>query len=103
MEKQSKKIWIWNHYATNMFFNQNGRHYNLAKQLIKAGYDVTVFCANTFHGSDRIVKAEDGLFTEKEIDSIKFVFIKTPKYIKNLLPSRISLLKTWKNSMAIFI
>jgi len=78
-----KKIWIWNHYATSMFFNKNGRHYNYAKQLINAGYDATIFCANTFHGSEKTVEIDGGLFSEKEIGSIKFVFVKVPKYNGN--------------------
>ena len=32
-----KKVWIWNHYATNTYFDQGGRHYNFAKFLAEAG------------------------------------------------------------------
>ena len=38
-----KNVWIWNHYATNMFFDQAGRHYWFAENLIKEGYKPTIF------------------------------------------------------------
>lgn len=37
-----KKVWIWNHYATNMFFDQAGRHYWFSKYLIENGYKPTI-------------------------------------------------------------
>ena len=43
------KIWILNHYATDMYFDGGGRHQSLAKYLIKLGHDVKIFCANTVH------------------------------------------------------
>lgn len=46
-----KRIWIWNHYATDMFFNKGGRHYWFAENLIKKGYETTIFCASTRHNS----------------------------------------------------
>lgn len=30
-----KTVWIWNHYATNMFNDQAGRHFWFAKNLKK--------------------------------------------------------------------
>jgi len=45
-----KRIWLINHYATNMYFNKGGRHYWFAKNLLENGYVPTVFCANTRHG-----------------------------------------------------
>ncbi|WP_318506969.1 hypothetical protein [Bacillus sp. T3] len=47
-----KNIWIWNHYATNMYIDQAGRHYWLAENLIKQGYNPTIFCASTVHNSN---------------------------------------------------
>jgi hypothetical protein len=37
-----KNIWIWNHYATSMHFNEGGRHYCFAKYLILKGYKVKI-------------------------------------------------------------
>ena len=32
-----------NHYATNSYFNKGGRHYWFAENLIKSGYQPTIF------------------------------------------------------------
>ena len=38
-----KKIWILNHYATNMYFDNGGRHYSLAKYMINQNKDIEIF------------------------------------------------------------
>ncbi|MFA5450382.1 MAG: glycosyltransferase family 4 protein [Dehalococcoidales bacterium] len=82
-EDMKKNIWLWNHYATNMYFDQGGRHYWLAKYLIKDGYDATVFCANTKHNSDEIIDTEGKKYIIKETNGIPFVFVKTSPYKGN--------------------
>jgi len=78
-----KKIWIMNHYATDMFENKGGRHFWFAKNLMKHGYNPTVFCANTFHQK----KEEIDLGKEKckilYSDEIPFMFIKTKASVSN--------------------
>ena len=71
------KIWLMNHYATSMYKDRAGRHYWFAKQLIKKGYDVTVFCATTFLNGNGTIDTNGKLFTVKEVDNIPFVFVKT--------------------------
>jgi len=78
-----KRIWLWNHYATEMYSNRYGRHFNLAKYLIKAGFDVTIFCADRFHSSSDRIDLGNSFFIEETVDSIKFIFIKTPDYSGN--------------------
>ena len=87
-----KKIWIMNHYATSMFFNKGGRHYWFAENLIKSGYEPTIFCANTRHNREDIVKIHEGKYSRMIAENIPFVFIKTVRYsgngrqrIKNML------------------
>lgn len=77
-------IWIFNHYASNMFVDGAGRHQSLAKYLIKMGHDVTIFCANTIHGREDCVQIDDGL-SRCEIgpDGVKYVFIRTIEYHNN--------------------
>lgn len=80
----SKKIWIWNHYASDMYRNKGGRHYWFAKKLIEKNYDVTIFCSNTFHNSDDIIPIDSGDLYKTDIsDKIKFVFIKTSSFDGN--------------------
>lgn len=70
------KIWLMNHYATGMYKNKAGRHYWFAKQLLKSGYDVTVFSATTFQNKDEI-DTNGELYTVNSVDNIPFVFVKT--------------------------
>lgn len=80
-----KNVWIFNHYATNMYFDYGGRHYCFAKYLKKAGYNPTIFCANTVHNSDKIVETNREGYIEKkdEENQIPFVFVKVPSYKGN--------------------
>lgn len=78
-----KNIWIWNHYATNMSRDQAGRHYWFAENLIKRGYNPTVFCASTIHNSNKNIDTGIQKYTTDSINSIPFVFVKTPDYMGN--------------------
>ncbi len=92
-----KKIWIMNHYATNMYFNKGGRHYWFAENLIKKGYEPTIFCSNIRHNTFDIIDVGSRLyFTELE-ESIPFVFIKTPEYKGNGKARIINMMTFYKN------
>jgi glycosyltransferase involved in cell wall biosynthesis len=78
-----KKIWIMNHYAINQFFNRGGRHFWFSENLLKRGYEPSVFCANTRHNSEDIVELKSGKFVVDKVDGIPFVFVKTTTYKKN--------------------
>ncbi|GEM04152.1 glycosyltransferase WbuB [Halolactibacillus miurensis] len=78
-----QNVWIWNHYATNMFFDQAGRHYWFAENLIKKGYKPTIFCASTNHFSDYHIDTNEKQYSTDSVDSIPFVFVNTPEYEGN--------------------
>ncbi|WP_204180240.1 MULTISPECIES: glycosyltransferase family 4 protein [unclassified Staphylococcus] len=78
-----KNIWILNHYATENYFSEGGRHYWFAKYLKKKGYKVTIFCANTRHNSNDSIEMNSSKFVEKGINGIPFVFVKSTNYQKN--------------------
>lgn len=78
-----QNVWIWNHYATNMFFDQAGRHYWFAENLIKEGYKPTIFCASTNHFSENHIDTKDGNYSTDSVNSIPFVFVNTPEYKGN--------------------
>lgn len=79
-----RNVWIWNHYATNMFFNEAGRHYWFAENLIKEGYAPTIFCASTNHSSQKNnIDTEGRIFSKRLVNNIPFVFVKTPYYKGN--------------------
>lgn len=72
------KVWIINHYATQMYFQRDGRHYFFAKYLIESGHEVEIFCSNKRHNStDKISVSIFKDYTSKLIDRITFNFIKT--------------------------
>lgn len=78
-----KNVWIWNHYATNTFIDQGGRHYWFAENLIKNGYNPMIFCASTVHNSDKEIDCKGKKYIVDNINRIPYVFIKTPKYKGN--------------------
>lgn len=78
-------IWILNHYASGMYFDRGGRHYNFAKYLRRAGYSPVVFGANSKHGKAERFLETDALWEERiaeEIDT-PFVFVKSRTYNGN--------------------
>lgn len=78
-----QNIWIWNHYATNMYFDKAGRHYWFAENLIESGYKPTVFCASTNHFSDKSVDTKGEMYVKQSKKEIPFVFVNTPEYKGN--------------------
>ena len=71
------KVWLINHYASNMYRDKAGRHYWFAQQLIERGYDVTVFCSTTLVNGEELINTGKDKLVVKETDGIPFVFVKT--------------------------
>lgn len=78
-----KNIWIWNHYATDMYKNHGGRHYWFAENLIKRGYYATIFCANTYHNKLESIDVGNRKYTTDVLNSIPFVFVRTTAALGN--------------------
>lgn len=78
-----KNIWLWNHYATDMYKNRGGRHYWFAENLVNRGYEVAIFCANTYHNKTEYIDTKDKKYLIDIIDNISFVFVKTTISIGN--------------------
>lgn len=77
------KLWVINHYATDMFKNRGGRHYWFAKNMIANGYETTVFCANTYHNKVGNIEVNNKKYAIKHQDNIPFVFVKTSEATSN--------------------
>lgn len=92
-----KNIWIWNHYATNMFFDEGGRHYSFAKYLLKKEYNPVIFCSNEGHNSDYQVEINEGTYKTDQKNGIKFVFVKTTKYRGNGVSRILNMLSFYLN------
>lgn len=60
-----------------MYKNQGGRHYWFAENLVREGYEVTVFCANTYHNRIEYIDTGNKRYALDVINNIPFVFVKT--------------------------
>lgn len=78
-------IWILNHYASGMYFDHGGRHYNFAKYLRRAGYAPVVFGANSKHGKAERFFETAALWEEHIAEEIEtpFVFVRARTYTGN--------------------
>lgn len=91
-----KKIWILNHYAANMMYEKGGRHYWMAKELQRQGYQPVIFCADTLHNADKGVKVK-GAYGIKKREGITFVIVKTPPYKGNGISRICNMIGFYKN------
>ncbi len=78
-----KKIWLWNHYATDMYKNHGGRHYWFAEHLNRKGYGTTIFCANTYHNKSEYIDTGNKKYAVHILNNIPFVFVKTTTALGN--------------------
>ena len=85
------KIWLVNHYATEMYKNKAGRHYWFAKELLKRGYEPTIICANAYHNSYNYEDTGREKYVVKSANEVPFVFIKTGSAVSNGLDRMFSM------------
>lgn len=80
----TKKVWILNHYALPPNLPGGTRHYDFSQELIKKGYDITIFTSGFNHSSKDYYKSFKGksYFFER-FGKLKFVWIKTFPYKGN--------------------
>lgn len=85
-------IWIFNHHAQGPDLPGGTRHYDLAKQLISYGHNVTIFAAG-FHYTllkETVNYNNYGYKIEKK-DGVNFVWVKTCPYEKNNIKRMINI------------
>lgn len=85
-----KNIWILNHYAVPPGMGGGTRHFDLAAELVKKGYSVTIFASSYNHFSRKEVIKSNERVKEESINGVRFVWLRTkPRYegngIKRLL------------------
>ena len=95
-----KAVWIFNHYAEPPQYETRVRNNVMAKYLMRAGYDVTLFGASTIHNTDVNLITDGSPYIRREYDGLKFVHINVPKYSGNGLSRKLNLLafpyRLWK-------
>ena len=78
-------VWILNHYAVGPNSTGITRHFDLAKELVKLGHNVTIFAAS-FNHQKRIEEqtyAKTQYYNHKNYCDVNFYWIKTLPYKKN--------------------
>ncbi|MDI6880396.1 MAG: glycosyltransferase family 4 protein, partial [Desulfitobacteriaceae bacterium] len=80
----SKSLWILNHYAISPDMPGGTRHFDLARELVRKGYDVTIFASGFDHVSRKYlkVKPKERMRLE-EYEGVRFVWINTFPYTQN--------------------
>ena len=78
-----KNIWIFHPYATPTELIGLTRPYELAKELKKYGYNVTIFSSSYLHYVSENLINDKEIFLLKQYEGINFVFIKTRTYKNN--------------------
>ena len=95
---EKMKIWILNHYATEMYFDGAGRHHAFAKYLKMMGHEIKIFCANTVHNSTDVINLQGDLYSIKNSkDNITYVFVETRSYTGNGKDRLRNMVTFWKN------
>ncbi len=79
-----KTLWILNHYAISPDMPGGTRHFDLARELVKKGHDVTIFASGFDHHTHRYIKIDPKeKIRVEEYDGVRFVWINTTPYSKN--------------------
>jgi len=78
----NKNIWIINQYAGSVFHGKEYRTPSIARELQKQGYNVTIIAASHSHHFKTAPEISCN-YTLKDIEGVKYLWIKTGKYIES--------------------
>lgn len=77
-------IWIFNHYAISPNLPGGTRHYDFSRELIKRGYDISIFASSFHYTLLRETKEyETQNYLIEDVDGVRFIWIKTYPYRRN--------------------
>lgn len=77
----SKKVWIFNHYAGPPSICSGLRHYDFGRKLIKDGYPTKIFVSSAIHNSEINMINDGEEFREISDEGVPFIYIKTRSYL----------------------
>ena len=83
-----KKIWFINQAAGSPYHGMVFRTYYLAHEMVKLGYEVTIFSGSFSHNYFKLPKTE-GIFTDEMIDGVRYIWVKLPAYPQSKSVGRI--------------
>ena len=79
-----KSLWILNHYAITPDMSGGTRHFDLARELVKKGHEVTIFASGFDHSTHQYLKVKPGeKMRVEEYDGVRFVWVNTIPYYGN--------------------
>lgn len=78
-----KTIWIINYYAMPPEYDVWGRHFEFAKNFIKAGYKVRVFASGYIYGYGKNLIPEDLPYLNTEYSGVPYTLLNVPIYKGN--------------------
>ena len=77
-------LWILNHYAISPDMSGGTRHFDLARELVKKGHEVTIFASGFDHSTRQYLKIKPGeKMRVEEYDGVRFVWVNTLPYYGN--------------------
>ncbi|MCL0034154.1 glycosyltransferase family 4 protein [Thermodesulfovibrionales bacterium] len=77
-------IWIFNHYAITPDLPGGTRHFDLSRELVKRGHQVTIFASGFHHHQHREAKLQPKeRWRVDNVDGVTFVWLKTFPYQGN--------------------
>lgn len=97
-----QNVWILNHYASDTFFDEGGRHYWFAQYLKEKKYNPVIFSANSIHGRGDYYFPTASLYEIKIAKKINvpYVFVKARKYEGNGKTRVLNMIDYYKNVIA---
>lgn len=89
-----RRVWIVNHYATTPDHAAGTRHFDLARELVRRGHQVTIFAAGFGHqtGKQKARLASGSLFSTEWLDGVRFVWLRTTPYYGNTWRRQLNML-----------
>jgi len=82
--KVGRSVWFFNHYAITPDMPGGTRHFDLAWELVRLGYDVTIFASAFNHSLRKKVRLLNGdPWALEEIEGVKFVWLPSFAYQGN--------------------
>lgn len=81
---EEMNLWIFNHYAHGVDLPGGTRHFDLARELVGHGYQVTIFASSFQHACHREMRLAPGeRWKVEDVDGVRFVWIKAFTYQRN--------------------
>jgi len=77
-------IWIFNQYAIPPDLPGGTRHYDLGRELVQRGHQVTIIATSFHHYMHKETRLKSGeRWKVEDIGGVKFVWLRTPPYYRN--------------------